>query len=75
VYVCKSFKAYKSRVSGPILDRIDILLPLKAVKLKGHDFRQNESPEGVRRRILAARERQSKDTGRKFAIAVYRLSS
>lgn len=54
----KQIKAYKNRVSGPILDRIDILLALKPVNLKGHDFSKNESSEAVRKRVIAARERQ-----------------
>lgn len=54
----KQIKAYKNRVSGPILDRIDILLSLKPVNLKGHDFSKNESSEDVRRRVMTARERK-----------------
>jgi magnesium chelatase family protein len=54
----KQIKSYKSRVSGPILDRIDILLTLKAVSLKGHDFKGVESSEEVKRRVIAAREKQ-----------------
>ncbi|WP_102264463.1 YifB family Mg chelatase-like AAA ATPase [Mesobacillus jeotgali] len=54
----KQIKAYKNRVSGPVLDRIDILLALKPVNLKGHDFSKNESSEDVKRRVMVARERQ-----------------
>lgn len=50
-------KIYQNRVSGPILDRIDILLSLKPV-LKDHDFRGIESSEKVKQRVIAARERQ-----------------
>ncbi|WP_404330359.1 YifB family Mg chelatase-like AAA ATPase [Mesobacillus maritimus] len=62
----KQIKLYKNRVSGPILDRIDLLLTLKAVNLKGHDFSQNESSEQVRRRVSAARERQYERYGREI---------
>jgi magnesium chelatase family protein len=54
----KQIKAYKNKVSGPVLDRIDILLSLKPVNLKGYDFSKNESSEDVRRRVMTARERQ-----------------
>jgi magnesium chelatase family protein len=62
----KQVKAYKNRVSGPILDRIDILLSLKPVNLKGHDFSENESSEEVRRRVMAARERQYERYGKEI---------
>ena len=62
----KQIKSYKNRVSGPILDRIDILLSLKAVNLKGHDFNKNESSETVRRRVIAARERQYERYGKEI---------
>ncbi|MGG1686632.1 YifB family Mg chelatase-like AAA ATPase [Pseudalkalibacillus sp. NRS-1564] len=54
----KQIKAYKSRVSGPILDRIDIILSLKPVNLKEHNFGGIESSEEVKKRVIAARERQ-----------------
>lgn len=60
----KQIKSYKSRVSGPILDRIDILLSLKAVNLKGHDFSGIESSEEVKKRVMAARERQYRRYGK-----------
>ncbi|MGE6203842.1 YifB family Mg chelatase-like AAA ATPase [Guptibacillus hwajinpoensis] len=54
----KQIRSYKSRVSGPILDRIDILLSLKPVNLKEHNFVSIESSEEVKKRVIAARERQ-----------------
>jgi magnesium chelatase family protein len=54
----KQIKSYKSRVSGPILDRIGILLTLQAVNLKGHDFKGIESSEEIKKRVIAAREKQ-----------------
>ena len=62
----KQIKAYKNRVSGPILDRIDILLSLKAVNLKAHDFRTIESSETVRKRVTKARERQYERYGKEI---------
>jgi magnesium chelatase family protein len=54
----KQIKAYKNRISGPVLDRIDILLSLKAVNLKNHDFNGIETSEDVKKRVINARERQ-----------------
>jgi magnesium chelatase family protein len=54
----KQIKAYKGRVSGSILDRMDLLLSLKAVHMKDHDFTGIESPEDILKRVYVARERQ-----------------
>jgi len=50
---------YVSKVSGPLLDRIDIHIEVPAVQYK--ELRGGNSPEGsveIRARVLAARERQ-----------------
>ncbi|WP_337444154.1 hypothetical protein [Bacillus coahuilensis] len=62
-------KLYKSRVSGPILDRIDILLTLHPVPLKDSHFDRIESSETVRNRIIEARDRQRKRYGREVTNA------
>jgi magnesium chelatase family protein len=62
----KQIKAYKGRVSGPILDRMDLLLSLKAVNLKDHDFAGIESSEDIMKRVCAARERQYLRYGREI---------
>jgi magnesium chelatase family protein len=52
---------YVSKVSGPLLDRIDIHIEVPAVQYK--ELRAAASPEGsteIRARVLAARERQHK---------------
>ncbi|WP_338778794.1 YifB family Mg chelatase-like AAA ATPase [Metabacillus sp. FJAT-52054] len=59
----KQIKSYKSRVSGPILDRIDILLSLKAVNLN-HDFNGIETSSAIKERVREARERQYLRYGR-----------
>lgn len=59
-------KKYKNRVSGPILDRIDILLSLQTVNLSGSDFRGIESSETIRGRVVLARERQYKRYGKEI---------
>jgi magnesium chelatase family protein len=62
----KQIKAYKNRVSGPILDRIDILLSLKGVDLKEHEFSRIESSEKVKKRVEAARKRQYERYGKEI---------
>jgi magnesium chelatase family protein len=62
----KQIKAYKSRVSGPILDRMDLLLSLKAVNLKDHDFTGIESSKEIMERVSLARERQHLRYGREI---------
>jgi len=50
---------YVSKVSGPLLDRIDIHIEVPAVQYK--ELRGGASAEGsaeIRSRVLAARERQ-----------------
>jgi magnesium chelatase family protein len=50
---------YKSKISGPLLDRIDLHIEVPAVKFK--DLAEpsgGESSEAVRTRVQAARERQ-----------------
>ena len=50
---------YVSKVSGPLLDRIDIHIEVPAVQYK--ELRGGTSAEGsaeIRTRVLAARERQ-----------------
>ncbi|MDG5789319.1 YifB family Mg chelatase-like AAA ATPase [Evansella sp. AB-P1] len=60
----KQIKSYQNRVSGPILDRIDILLSLKPVNLEGHSFKEMESSKAVMNRVKAARERQYERYGK-----------
>ncbi|MGS2777514.1 YifB family Mg chelatase-like AAA ATPase [Robertmurraya sp. GLU-23] len=54
----KQIKAYKTRVSGPILDRMDIILSLEPVNLQTQNIREIESSQRVKERVVAARERQ-----------------
>lgn len=50
---------YRSRISGPILDRIDLHVDVPAVKVEDlHGHQQTESSHQVRARVMAARERQ-----------------
>ena len=49
---------YQNRVSGPIRDRIDVLLSLRPVQLKEPNFEEIESSETIRKRVSAARSKQ-----------------
>lgn len=53
----KQIHAYRQRISGPIYDRIDILLSLEAVDLT-QKSKQVDCSETIRRRVEAARFRQ-----------------
>ncbi|MBU9711694.1 YifB family Mg chelatase-like AAA ATPase [Evansella tamaricis] len=65
----KQINTYRNRVSGPILDRIDILLSLRPVNLHDHSFQGIESSESVRRRVQDARERQYQRYGKEICNA------
>ena len=56
---------YRSRISGPILDRIDIHLEVPAVRYEDlHSTRPVESSATVRARVIEARKRQLDRFGR-----------
>jgi magnesium chelatase family protein len=51
---------YRSRLSGPLLDRIDLHVQVPAVAFQDlSDLRQGESSATVRNRVMAARDRQA----------------
>lgn len=54
----KQIAKYQNRISGPIEDRMDILLKLDAVILENESETQNETSEEIRTRVIKARERQ-----------------
>jgi magnesium chelatase family protein len=54
---------YVGRISGPLLDRIDIHIDVPAVKfreLRGDTHPETDSSSTIRNRVIAARERQLK---------------
>ncbi len=57
---------YVGKISGPLMDRIDIHIDVPAVKfneLRGKGTGPAESSDEVRRRVIAAREMQSRRLG------------
>jgi magnesium chelatase family protein len=53
----KQIQSYRNRLSGPVYDRIDILLSLKSVNLDRPHLGQDSSSD-IRKRVEIARERQ-----------------
>ena len=55
---------YVSRISQPILDRIDLKVDMPAIKFEEFDTKSvNESSESIKRRVLRARKMQEKRYG------------
>lgn len=54
----KQIKAYKHRISGPIKDRIDILLDINKVSLEKHDKETTERSAVIQERVIKARQVQ-----------------
>jgi magnesium chelatase family protein len=64
----KQVQAYRNRVSGPIYDRIDILLSLQAVDFT-KETKEGEPSEQIRKRVEAARQRQYERYGEEISNA------
>ncbi len=56
----KQITAYSNRISGPIQDRMDILLKLDTVSLDNESAAQNETSAAIQKRVFTARKRQYK---------------
>lgn len=57
----ESIKRYNSKISGPILDRIDLYVDVKSVTFNELNERQKaESSESILKRVMKARELQEK---------------
>lgn len=54
----KQITTYNNRISGPIQDRMDILLKLDTVPLEKESSKENETSEKIRERVTKARIRQ-----------------
>lgn len=73
---CKCSEAqiarYRGKVSGPIMDRIDLWVELQAVELKHlQQTREEESSKQIQQRVLEARKRQEE----RFAGTKYRFNA
>src|SRR4051794_24019524 len=56
-----AIERYQRKVSGPLLDRIDIHIQVPRVEVeKLGDKRSGERSEAIRQRVLAVRERQAR---------------
>uniref|UniRef100_UPI003562AA6D magnesium chelatase subunit ChlI family protein n=1 Tax=Ilyobacter sp. TaxID=3100343 RepID=UPI003562AA6D len=52
---------YKKKISGPIIDRMDLYVEVKKLKTKELlNYGEGESSETIRKRVETARERQGK---------------
>jgi magnesium chelatase family protein len=52
-------RSYKAKISGPLLDRIDLHVPVPAVKAEELRLHNDGEPsEAIRKRVIAARDRQ-----------------
>ncbi len=61
----KQIQAYKSRISGPLLDRIDLHVDIPSVPYKDMSRDdQSETSSEIRKRIVHARKRQFKRLGK-----------
>jgi magnesium chelatase family protein len=54
----KQILAYRRKISGPILDRLDIFLQMKSVDLEKERSKTQETSNSIKKRIIKARERQ-----------------
>src|SRR5699024_3911903 len=64
-----AIRQYRSRISGPLLDRIDLCVEMDPIAFSElHGAAQGESSAQLRRQVLAAREIQT----RRFAQLGYR---
>lgn len=66
----KQITAYNNRVSGPIQDRMDILLKLEPVSLDKESVEGNETSQVIRERVIVAREIQYKRYGDELSNAI-----
>lgn len=61
----KQIQAYRNRVSGPIYDRIDVLLSLEVIDFT-KETRVSESSETIRKRVEEARRKQYERYGKEI---------
>lgn len=70
----QSVQNYRSRISGPLLDRIDIIVEVPAVKFEELRNRKEAEPSSaVKKRVDAARDRQHRRFGPKSGMCNARM--
>lgn len=52
-------RRYFSRLSGPLLDRVDLITHVPNIKKKDYDNTENETSETIRERVIEARNRSA----------------
>ena len=69
-----SVENYRSRISGPLLDRIDIIIEVPAVHFEELRRREEAEPSvAIKKRVNAARERQHARFGRSSGMCNSRM--
>ncbi len=69
-----SVEAYRSRISGPLLDRIDIIVEVPSVPFENLRNRAEAEPSSeIKKRVDAARQRQHKRFGDKGSLCNARM--
>lgn len=67
-------KSYRSRISGPLLDRIDIIIEVPAVNFEDlRERKEAESSTAVKARVNAARSRQNRRFGQASGMCNARM--
>jgi magnesium chelatase family protein len=61
----KQIQAYRNRVSGPIYDRMDVLLSLEVIDFT-KETRVSESSETIRKRVEEVRRKQYERYGKEI---------
>ncbi|MDF9297882.1 ATP-binding protein [Anoxybacillus geothermalis] len=61
----QQIQAYRNRVSGPIYDRMDVLLSLEVIDFT-KETRVSESSETIRKRVEEARRKQYERYGKEI---------
>ncbi len=70
----QSVKSYRSKISGPLLDRIDIILEVPAVNFNEmYERREAESSADIKARVDLARKRQEIRFGEKSGMCNARM--
>ena len=70
----QSVQNYRSKISGPLLDRIDIIVEVPAVEFEHlRERREAESSDSIKQRVDAARSRQHRRFGEQSGMCNARM--